>query len=94
MKDYIDQSPKPKLFKLKMCTFSVEMHTFCENACILCKLDENAHIFIGNARIFLKMQENARISLRNERPLPARVTVSLIWSTAAVKEYITFNIIT
>ena len=36
----------------------------------------NPCIFLGNVHIFLKMQENARISLLNERPLPARVTVS------------------
>ena len=54
-----------------MCTFSYnlhKMHTFQENARILCKLDENGSIF-------WKMRENARIF---ERPLLARVIFWLV----------------
>ena len=45
-KTYIGQSPKPQKVQIwKMRAFSVKCAHFQENACILCKLDENAHIF-------------------------------------------------
>ena len=64
-KTYIDGSPKPQnvqIWKMRAfsgkCTHFMQIRWKCmhfqENACILCKLDENARIFTKNACIFSK----------------------------------------